>query len=83
MTSLPTSKSVANKEVESAIAQCRAILRQALPIGTFAEREAAALALGNEVIRGLLEEELQELADGLGDECSWTACCTGGMSRAA
>jgi len=50
------------------ISQGRALLRRALPAGTFVEREEAALAVSNEVVRSLLEEELQEIADGFEDQ---------------
>jgi hypothetical protein len=36
--------------------------------GTFAEREAAALALANEVVRRWLGDELQAMADAVGDD---------------
>lgn len=65
---MTVSKLIAKKEVQKAIAQSRALLRCALPDGTFGEREEAALAVSNEVVRSLLEEELQELADGYGSE---------------
>lgn len=68
MTSMSVSKLIAKEEVQKAIAQSRAVLRRALPEGTFAEREEAALAVSNEVVRSLLEEELQELADGFDEE---------------
>jgi len=65
---MTVSKLIAKKEVQNAIAQSRALFRRALPEGTFTEREEAALAVGNEVVRSLLEEELQEIADGFGQE---------------
>lgn len=68
MNSMTVSKLIANREVQQAIAQSRELLRRALPAGTFAEREDAALAVSNEVVRELLEVELQEIADGFGDE---------------
>lgn len=36
--------------------------------GTFAEREAAALALGNELVRGWIRDELQEVSSQLGED---------------
>ena len=66
--SMNVSKLVANPEVAEALSACRALLRDALPSDTFAKREEAALALGNELVRGVLEEELQEIADSFGDE---------------
>jgi hypothetical protein len=58
----------AKPEVERGIAAMRIILRAALPDATFGEREAAALAISDEVVRGLLEGDLQAIADGLGQE---------------
>ena len=65
---MTVSKLTAKKEVQKAIAQSRALLRRVLPEGTFGEREEAALAVSNEVVRSLLAEELQELAEGYGSE---------------
>jgi hypothetical protein len=58
----------AKPEVKGAIVEIRRTLRKALPQGSFGEREAAALAINNEATRVLLQEELQEMADGLGEE---------------
>jgi hypothetical protein len=55
-------------EVERAIATVRDALRAALPAASFGEREAAVLAVTDEAVRRLLQEELQAIADGLGDE---------------
>jgi hypothetical protein len=55
-------------EVKKAIAAIRDALREALPEASFGEREAHALAISDEAVRGLLQEDLQALADGFGDE---------------
>ncbi len=68
MDRMTLSQPIANQEIQKGIAESRSLLRRALPAGTFAEREEAAQAATNEVVRGLLEEELQELADGFGEE---------------
>jgi hypothetical protein len=47
--------------------QIREALKVVLPEGAFADREAAAMAISDEAVRGLLEEELQAVADALGD----------------
>ncbi|MBI3200088.1 MAG: hypothetical protein HYZ29_01015 [Myxococcales bacterium] len=54
-------------EVAEAVAELRRVIRGVLPSGTFAEREEAVLAITNEAMRTLLEEELQALANGFGD----------------
>jgi hypothetical protein len=53
-------------EVKHAMEIVRQVVREVLPSGGFAERERAVLALLDEVGRGLLEQELQALADSFG-----------------
>jgi hypothetical protein len=58
----------AKPEVKKAIATIRVALREALPEGSFGEREAQALAINDEALRQLLREELQAISDSFGDE---------------
>lgn len=57
----------AKPEVEKLIERMTRQLLEALPAGTFAEREQAALELTNEVVRRTLEKELREISDGFAD----------------
>ena len=57
----------AKSEVKGVLEELRKVARQALPDGDFAEREAVMLAIFDEAGRGLLEEELQAIADGFAD----------------
>lgn len=68
MSNLDQSRVLAKPEVRRAVARCRALLRKALPAGSFAEREAAALAISNEAVRGVLEDDLQQMAAQFGQE---------------
>jgi len=54
-------------EVKCVLEAVKNAVRRVLPHGKFAEREAAALAILEEAGRGLLERELQEIADGFGE----------------
>jgi len=54
--------------VKSTVAAIGDALRAALPDGKFGDREAQALAISNEAVREFLREELQEIADSLGEE---------------
>ncbi len=67
MDTLTRTEFLAKPEVTDALARLKETARRALPDASFAEREEALLALLEEAGRGLLEEELQSLADGLGD----------------
>jgi hypothetical protein len=58
----------AKAEVKDALTEMQRVLREALPEGSFAEREAAALALSNEAVRGVLLEELKAIAASFPDE---------------
>jgi hypothetical protein len=57
----------AKPEVKKVLQELRNVARRALPESDFAEREAVMLAIFEEAGRGLLEEDLQALADGLDD----------------
>jgi len=57
----------AKPEVKEVLVQLKEAARRALPVGSFADREEAMLALLDEAGRGLLEEDLQGLADSCGD----------------
>jgi hypothetical protein len=59
---------LAKPEVKQAVSQIRDALRKALPGATFGEREAEALAISNEAVRELLQEDLQAMSDSFGDE---------------
>jgi len=54
-------------EVEEALTCLARALRSALPEGSFAERERAALELSNEAVRRVLEGDLQQIADSFDD----------------
>jgi len=51
----------AKPEVHAALVTVKEAARRALPAASFAQREAAILALFEEAGRGLLEEDLQSL----------------------
>jgi len=57
----------AKPEVHAALVTVKEAARRALPAASFAQREAAILALFEEAGRGLLEEDLQSLADGFAE----------------
>jgi len=57
----------AKPEFQKVLRSLTAQLRQALPIGAFGERERVALALANELVRGVLEQDLQDIADSFED----------------
>ena len=57
----------AKAEVKGVLEELRKVARHALPDNDFAEREAVMLAIFDEAGRGLLEEELQAIANGLDD----------------
>ena len=67
MGTVTRSEFLAKDEVNQALSELKMAVRRALPEGSFAEREGAALMLLNEAGRSLLEEELQSLADGFGE----------------
>lgn len=59
---------IRDPRVKDALVTIGSVLRAVLCEGTFEEREAQALAIGNEAVRELLREELQEMADSFGEE---------------
>lgn len=65
MRTVNRSELFAKPEVKEAVNELRNVVRRALPSGSFADREAAMLAIFDEAGRGLLEEDLQAIADGL------------------
>jgi hypothetical protein len=65
---LKPSEVFAKPDVKKAVVEMRDALRRALPEASFGAREAQALLITNEAVRGLLEEDLQTLADNLGGE---------------
>ncbi|HVW27352.1 MAG TPA: hypothetical protein VHC69_18440 [Polyangiaceae bacterium] len=59
---LNVSDLLAKPEVKRAIDQAKKLLRDALPDGSFAERESALLAVTNEACREVLVAELVTIA---------------------
>lgn len=57
----------AKPEVKETLVELRRVVRNALPDAGFAEREEAMLAIFDEAGRGVLEEDLQAIADDFGD----------------
>ncbi len=53
----------ANPGVEKLLQRMTQQLREALPVGSFEERERTALALCNEVARRTFQQDLQDIAD--------------------
>lgn len=51
-------------EIDKLLQRITRLLREALPTGVFAQREASTLELSNEVTRRAFQEKLQEVADG-------------------
>ncbi|MGH6693045.1 MAG: hypothetical protein ACREF4_20445, partial [Gammaproteobacteria bacterium] len=69
MDTMPVATTFAKQEVRVLAEQMRRVVGAKLAAGAaFAERERALLALSNEAIRVSLEAELQEMADGHGEE---------------
>jgi hypothetical protein len=58
----------AQSQVKRCIRKMRRALRAGLPDGSFGESEAMALAISDEAVREFLQEELQAIAHGFGDE---------------
>jgi len=67
MDKLTRSEFFAKSEVKEALVTLKNAARRGLPEASFAEREEVMLALLEEAGRGLLEEDLQCLADGFGE----------------
>ena len=68
MTMMDASELIAKPEVKCAIDNAKKLLRDALPEGSFAERETALLAITNEVCREVLVAELLTIAASFPDE---------------
>ena len=68
MANLPQLAVASNPQMQDLIRQFREALQWALPEGSFAERERAALDVSNEVVRQVLQAELQALANEFGDQ---------------
>lgn len=60
---MPSCVDFANPEIEKLLQRMTQQLREALPVGSFEERERAALELSNEVARRTFQQELQDIAD--------------------
>lgn len=57
----------AKPEIQKLLQSLTTQFRQSLPVGTFGSRERAALALANELVRGVLAQDLQDIADSFED----------------
>ena len=69
MTTMPDAITFAKSELTKATRLLRCAVDKSLPpTASFAQREAAWLAVGNEAMRIGLEDELQRLSDGCGAE---------------
>lgn len=64
---MPSCVDFAKPEIEKLLQRMTMQLREALPAGSFEERERAALALCNEVARRTFQQELQDIADGFSE----------------
>lgn len=67
MQTLTRTELFAKPEVKEALKKLKTAAREALPATSFAQREEAMPAIFEEAQRGLVEEELQGLADGFGE----------------
>lgn len=68
MRSVNRSELFAKPEVQQALVEMEGALRSALPDASFAEREAAALAISDEAVRSLLENDLRTLSESFGEQ---------------
>jgi len=68
MQSMNAALNFSKAELARTIEALRSAIRAALPNGGFAEREQAALAVTNEAVRLVLEQDLQAIADSFGEE---------------
>jgi hypothetical protein len=68
MQSVDHSGLIAKAEVKRAVTEIQRVLRETVPVGSFGEREAAALAVTNEAVLGYLVGELQRMSEGFGEE---------------
>jgi len=64
---MPNCIQSAKPELENLLQRMTQQLRDALPVGSFEERERAALELCNEVARRAFQQELQDIADGFAE----------------
>ncbi len=68
MSNMPETTKIAKAELDELTNCLSRIVGNVVAIGaTFAEREAETLAVANEAVREVLQAELQQVADGLGD----------------
>jgi hypothetical protein len=69
MSTMPDAIEIAKTELDE-LANClrKAVGKVVASDATFADREVAALAVTNEVVRKMLEAELQQLSDGFGEQ---------------
>ncbi len=67
MDSVRRAEFLAKPKVKAAVATIAEVLKEVVAGGTFAENEVAVLAVTGEAVRTVLEDGLQQLADGFGD----------------
>lgn len=67
MESMHADSVLSKSEVQTFLDDAQKQLRQILPGTSFAQRERAALAVANELVRGVLADELGETAAGFGE----------------
>jgi hypothetical protein len=68
MNIMPREKLLAKPEMKQALAKIQQVVRDVLPAEDFAEQERVTLTLLDEASRGVLEEQLREIARSFGDE---------------
>jgi hypothetical protein len=66
-TMMPSYVEPAKAEIENQLQRMTKQLRDILPVGSFEERERAALEFCNEVARRTFQQELQDIADGFAE----------------
>lgn len=71
---MPHRSHSANSEVEKLLQRMTQLLREALPVGSFEERERVALTLCNEVARRTFQQELQDIADSFASSVEYQGC---------
>ena len=57
----------AKPEIQRVLRRLMAQFQQTLPAGSFGDIERVALTLANELVRGVLEQDLRDIADSFGD----------------
>lgn len=67
MDTIARTKLLAKDEMKTALANLQRIVRDALPEGTFGQREEATLAIFEEAARGVLQQELNAIAASFGE----------------